>query len=178
MRSGIKAYISLLGIEANYIETSSLNELENFYQEHYLILDHNLLEKPKGHAFRNLLSYFEGRTLLLASKKMSPSYHQYTILPQFTEDKILEVLKNYFSDLLDISTEKQDEVLSSRETDVLREVAHGYSNKDIADRLFISINTVITHRKNITDKLGIKTIPGLTVYALMNNLINPEDVTL
>ena len=63
-------------------------------------------------------------------------------------------------------------MLSDREKEVLSEVARGYLNKEIADRLNISINTVITHRKNITRKTGIKTTPGLTVYALLNGLVD------
>lgn len=61
--------------------------------------------------------------------------------------------------------------LSSRELEILSLVAKGLSNRKIADKLFISIHTVITHRKNITAKLGIKTIAGLTMYASINNLI-------
>ena len=73
------------------------------------------------------------------------------------------------------------EELTAREKDVLTLVALGYSNKVIAEKLFISIHTVISHRKNITDKTGIKSISGLTVYAILNNLIdtetiNPEDL--
>ena len=52
-------------------------------------------------------------------------------------------------------------------------MARGMLNKEIADRYHISIYTVITHRKNITRKTGIKTVAGLTVYALLNNLIDP-----
>ena len=52
----------------------------------------------------------------------------------------------------------------------------GFANKEIADKLFISIHTVISHRKNITEKLGIKSISGLTVYAIMNNLLDLEDI--
>ena len=63
-------------------------------------------------------------------------------------------------------------MLSDREKEVLAEVARGYLNKEIADRLNISINTVITHRKNITRKTGIKTTPGLTVYALLTGLVD------
>lgn len=61
--------------------------------------------------------------------------------------------------------------LSEREMDVLKLVAMGKSNKQIADMLFISIHTVISHRKNISSKLGIKTIAGLTMYASINNII-------
>jgi DNA-binding NarL/FixJ family response regulator len=73
------------------------------------------------------------------------------------------------------------EELTAREKDVLKLVALGHSNKVIAEKLFISIHTVISHRKNITDKTGIKSISGLTVYAILNNLIdteaiNPEDL--
>lgn len=64
------------------------------------------------------------------------------------------------------------EELSSREKEILVCVAKGMLNKEIADHFSISIYTVITHRKNITRKTGIKTVAGLTVYALLNNLID------
>jgi len=72
--------------------------------------------------------------------------------------------------------EEVDHRLSERETDILKHVAFGYTNQEIADKLFLSIHTVTTHRKNITRKLGIKTVSGLTVYALMNKLILPSQV--
>lgn len=68
--------------------------------------------------------------------------------------------------------------LTQREKEILRLVAMGYSNKEIADSLFISIHTVITHRKNITGKLGIKSISGLTVYSIINRLIDPGQIDL
>lgn len=61
--------------------------------------------------------------------------------------------------------------LSSREKEVLGLVAAGLTNKEIADRLCISVNTAITHRKNISSKLGIKSASGLSLYALMNGII-------
>ncbi|MBR5283065.1 MAG: response regulator transcription factor [Alistipes sp.] len=64
--------------------------------------------------------------------------------------------------------------LSEREQDVLVLVANGLSNKEIADRLNISPHTVISHRKNIVHKTGIKSVAGLTVYAMLNNLISVE----
>ena len=66
--------------------------------------------------------------------------------------------------------------LSEREKEILVSVAQGLLNKEIADRHNISINTVITHRKNITRKTGIRTVPGLTVYAILNNLIDINDI--
>lgn len=65
-------------------------------------------------------------------------------------------------------------ILSQREIDVLRLVVSGCINKEIADRLNISVNTVLTHRKNITAKLGIKSVSGLTFYAMMNGIIAPK----
>ena len=69
-------------------------------------------------------------------------------------------------------TRGDGEELSAREKEILVCVAKGMLNKEIADHYNISIYTVITHRKNITRKTGIKTVAGLTVYALLNNLID------
>ena len=66
--------------------------------------------------------------------------------------------------------------LSSREKDILICVAKGLINKEIADLYNISIHTVITHRKNLTRKTGIKSVSGLTVYAILNNLIDIKEV--
>ena len=75
------------------------------------------------------------------------------------------------------TTKGADDVeLSKRETDVLVAVAKGMMNKEIADQMNISIHTVISHRKNITRKTGIKSVSGLTVYALLKDLITEEDL--
>ena len=66
--------------------------------------------------------------------------------------------------------------LSDREKEILVSVAHGMINKEIADKHHISVNTVISHRKNITRKTGIKTVAGLTVYAILNNLIDIKSI--
>lgn len=65
--------------------------------------------------------------------------------------------------------------LSTRERDILRAVAQGKTNKEIADEFNISIHTVVSHRRNISQKLGINSIPGLTVYAIMNKLVDMSD---
>lgn len=66
--------------------------------------------------------------------------------------------------------------LTKRETAVLVEVARGLTNKEIAERLKVSVFTVTSHRKNIVRKTGIKSVAGLTVYALLNNLIDEDAV--
>lgn len=69
----------------------------------------------------------------------------------------------------------EHEQLSEREVDVLRLITQGLSNKEIADKLNISIHTVISHRKNISQKTGIKSQSGLTIYAISNKIISLED---
>ena len=66
---------------------------------------------------------------------------------------------------------KETEELSEREKDVLIQLVRGLSNKEIADVLHISTHTVISHRKNITRKLNIHSTAGLTIYAIVNKLV-------
>lgn len=66
--------------------------------------------------------------------------------------------------------------LSKREKIILRHIALGYTNKEIGEKLFISTHTVVTHRKNITRKLGIKTVSGLTVYAIFNKIVGMDEI--
>lgn len=65
--------------------------------------------------------------------------------------------------------------LTNRELDVLKLLVKGYSNRQIAEELFISIHTVVTHRKNITQKLSIKSTAGLAIYGVINNIIEIDD---
>lgn len=66
--------------------------------------------------------------------------------------------------------------LSDREKEVLVCMAKGKKNSEIADELSISVHTVITHRKNIVKKTGIKSVAALTVFAILNNLIDEKDI--
>lgn len=66
--------------------------------------------------------------------------------------------------------------LSDREKEVLICLSKGLKNNEIADTLNISVHTVITHRKNIVRKTGIKSVAALTVYAILNNLIEEKDI--
>lgn len=70
------------------------------------------------------------------------------------------------------------EALSDRERDVVIGVVQGMTNKEIADHLCISTNTVITHRRNIARKLQIHSPAGLTIYAIVNNLVDISAVKL
>lgn len=74
----------------------------------------------------------------------------------------------------------QDQVqtISPRELEVLKLVAQGFLNKEIAERLTISMNTVLSHRKNITSKLGIKTVSGLIFYCISHGYISADEIEL
>lgn len=72
----------------------------------------------------------------------------------------------------------QAELLSEREKDIIRCVARGKSNKEIAEELFISTHTVTTHRRNINTKLGIHSSAALAVFAIINGLIDLSDINI
>ena len=91
-----------------------------------------------------------------------------------TRSKIINKMNEFAKS--ETAKNADDVELSKRETDVLVAVAKGMMNKEIADQMNISIHTVISHRKNITRKTGIKSVSGLTVYALLNNLIDEKDL--
>lgn len=90
------------------------------------------------------------------------------------QDTLTAKLNKWLEPTSDDSSQNKD-ILSEREMDVLRLLAMGKSNKEIADELNISTNTVISHRKNISQKTGIKSVSGLTIYAVTQNLISLDD---
>jgi DNA-binding NarL/FixJ family response regulator len=91
--------------------------------------------------------------------------------------EVLRTFGNLVSPLMtSVDKEQSEAILSGREKMIVKEVVSGLTNQEIADKLFLSIHTVITHRKNITNKLGIKTVSGLTVYALMNKIVSLHEI--
>lgn len=85
------------------------------------------------------------------------------------------------NDLLSSFGTKNDNVkiteLTKREIDVLQLVGKGLANKEVADKLCISIHTVISHRKNISEKTGIKSASGLTMYAVLKKIIDIDEIS-
>ena len=125
----------------------TLEDLKN------LVMNHLPAEADQSEAF----------SVLLSINSLQADIHKHILL----EETALEGRKR---------ANAVDSTLSEREKEVLVCVAEGLINKEIADRLSISVHTVVSHRKNITQKTGIKTIAGLTVYALLNNLLDPRSV--
>ena len=83
-----------------------------------------------------------------------------------------------YTDEIDSESIDKDklEVLSEREKDIIICVAKGMNNKEIADYLYLSVHTVTTHRRNISNKLQIHTTAGLIIYAIANKLVNIEEI--
>lgn len=113
---------------------------------------------------------------------LTHSNYEESVLRQYDEcigiydnaARIIQKLKNAIDE--NRKNPKSDlNELSLREKDILAAVAMGKTNKEIADEFNISIYTVISHRRNISQKLGINSIPGLTVYAIMNKLVDISD---
>ncbi len=126
-------------------------------------------------------------------KKSNPSiiwvalvynFYDKELLSQF--DGIIQITdaQNTINNILDklvnadvnLNENISSEQLSSREKEVLIQLINGHSNKEIAEKLNISIHTVISHRKNITQKTGIKSQSGLTIYAISNKIVNIDSL--
>ena len=93
-------------------------------------------------------------------------------------NKQSDVTRNISDMVFKAGTGQDPDALSDREKDVIISLVQGMSNKEIADHLFISVNTVITHRRNIARKLQIHSPAGLTIYAIVNGLVDISSVKL
>jgi DNA-binding NarL/FixJ family response regulator len=94
-----------------------------------------------------------------------------------TNEEIRVKLEQLYAEEMQGFTENDEQqILSSREKEIVVCVVKGMTNRAIADRLFLSTHTVITHRRNIARKLQIHSASGLTVYAIVNKLIELKEV--
>ena len=87
------------------------------------------------------------------------------------EINIMDV-SNDFRNTITIDDKQVDEILSKREIEILKLICKEYSNAEIAEKLFLSISTVETHRKNLISKLGVNNTVGLVKFAIKNKLID------
>ena len=115
---------------------------------------------------------------------VNPAFGDYFDIGKFREEtsgkKIRVRLSKKISGLLNVPSEEEDlenqDALSQREKEIVICVVKGMTNKEIAEKLFLSIHTVITHRRNISKKLQIHSAAGLTIYAIVNKLVTLNDV--
>lgn len=183
LSAGLAQYFDDIKQVSIISQLNSLDRLEEklaSYNPEILIINPLLIAFDANETFQKLLRDFPN----MVSVALVSSFVEKTILKQFSEviemtDSKQKVVTKIFNLLSDSKTspDKPESVeLSNRETDVLVALAKGLTNKEISDKLFISIHTVITHRKNIIRKTGIKSVSGLTVYALLNNLVDETEI--
>jgi DNA-binding NarL/FixJ family response regulator len=146
------------------------------HQPDLLIMNPTLFIDPNNHTIRTIKNDCPKTVLIaLVYQYIEPSvlklFHG-TLDIRESHSVINEKMNDIYASVnMDDQQDENNYELSKRETDVLILIAKGLMNKEIADKLNISIHTVISHRKNITRKTSIKSVAGLAMYAFMNNLI-------
>ncbi len=173
--------LELSGLLVDYVYMGSEKRLYTKIvarKPEFVIIDPNSVSEILIPFTRNLNREKDIKVIGLISditKKNIISRYKYTLNIQNTKYQLIESLKKIVGKD-NKYTRQNEQPLSKRETEILRNLTLGRTNQEIADKLFLSIHTVMTHRKNITRKLNIKTVSGLTVYALMNKLIDIREV--
>jgi DNA-binding CsgD family transcriptional regulator len=173
--------ISLLSdeYESNILihQISESNQLMEHFKNNrgIFIVDQDLLGiLPAGYSIPHFIDI-----ICIAIQKENPRFKGWVKDWIYLNDTKQEIIIKLNNTINPCQPEQQVENnLSDREKDVIRLVAKGLTNKEIAEMLHLSIHTVITHRKNITGKLGIKTISGLSIYAFLNGIIQSEEANI
>lgn len=132
------------------------------------------------HPDERFLTAAHAKVLALTTGTMDPSllysYDAIVNIGDSTESilqNLLSIVSQSENEEMDLDSER---LLSPREKDVVAYVAKGLTNKEISTKLSISIHTVITHRRNIAKKLKIHSPSGLTIYAIVNKLVNIDEI--
>ena len=168
-----KFFLEFKDVLINRIETGGLDD--NSTEEMLCDLKQILIKHLKG-SFNDNLCY----AIVFAISGLEKDIQMHNRIRNKILKPMIDLLDDPDFDLTTIKEIDPPEVneseLSNREIDVLKLIAQGFINKEIADKLNISLNTVLSHRKNITSKLGIKTVSGLTFYSIANGYINGEAI--
>lgn len=140
---------------------SKLNELKDIFLQHYAMPNTRMLNRALFNISacgEDLVSHCEIENLILVPA-------------------VEAIEKNIDSaNRQNISSGSQE--LSKREKDIIRLVAHGLANKEIADKLSLSFHTITTYRKNISAKLNIHSTAALTIFAILHGIVNPKEIEL
>jgi len=151
----------------------AFDTVKHNHQPDYVFLSPDMYVVHQSH-----LQPLRHRVVILTEKEADTSKQEGPMMLNITlrQPELIDRLEEIFHQDEKSAASAAQENLTSREVEVLVLVARGFINKQIADKLSISLHTVISHRKNITQKLGIKTVAGLTMYALLNGLISSKDI--
>ncbi|EGJ70853.1 transcriptional regulator, LuxR family [Bacteroides coprosuis DSM 18011] len=146
---------------------------------HYFItgqiyLEHNFFFLPRKR--RTIVMSPENQMMLISGVKLLNIHQDEKGIIKSIMDLHRNAHEPNHSKNMEAINAHQVHELSPREIDVISLIAVGKTNKEIAKKLSISQTTVITHRKNITDKLGIKSVSGLTIYAVINGYIDTNQI--
>ena len=141
-------------------------------------MNHFHLQKLQNyHQIYSILVQFELKNIALVYNLIDEQfYRSYDAVIRIndSESKIEETLLKCLEK--ETGGQSDTEELSDREKEILISVVKGMSNKEIADHHSISIHTAITHRRNITRKLKVHSISGLTIYAIINKLVDISEI--
>jgi DNA-binding CsgD family transcriptional regulator len=187
-----RSRINIAVIEPSQIIYEGLSNILMKFKKNFYLYRFNDLEELKNSVSKESFtvavinpSVIQNKiTDFIKLKSTQPHIFWIALIYSFYDEELLQK----FNDILSViatpeqithkleqisnTTEKnQQEDLSDREIEVLVQMVKGLANKEIADKLNISIHTVISHRKNITDKTGIKSLSGLTIYAITKKII-------
>jgi DNA-binding NarL/FixJ family response regulator len=144
---------------------------------HVLVISTPEEQEKNGHFMRQILSTANNLHFLLLQMETVANYSSNTINLNDTAALICFKVNEVLNSFLSAAVKENDTELTRREIEVLQLLCKGYSNKEIADQLFVSTHTVISHRKNISEKTGIKSASGLTMYAILKKIIDVGDIT-
>ncbi len=151
-----------------FISTQVLMEHNTFFverKEKTIVLTNGTFGTPQSSHFHTLNIFQSEESMTRALLRLQQSAHAHgKNLPETSHASSHH------------TTQEDPNGLSTREIEVLTHIVSGLTNKEIADRLNISITTVISHRKNIMEKLGVRSVSGLTIYAVMNGYIEADRI--
>ncbi len=177
---GLKSVISNIG-DVEIVDTVSDPELLRMkistLSPDILIINPMMLDVNTRHSIRSTFGLSE-ETAVIAESFSLPDpeilKHVHTFINIFdSKNTIISKITESVSDKKSIPDNEIDG-LSEREREILVSLVSGKTNKEVAEEHNISVHTVISHRRNISKKTGIKSVSGLTIYAMLNGLIEQE----
>ena len=182
LRSGLAAALKRIqGIHIQVFEISSIDLLANYIRLHkpgvlilnpayWGIVDLHKLKEESGNKELKCFAFLS----CLTDENILKQYDE-RISIYDSVDQLKVKLNKLFETPIEETTDGA-EILSQREKEILTCVVKGQTNKEIAQTLFLSTHTVITHRRNIVRKLEIHSTAGLTIYAIVNKLVEIDEI--